>query len=124
MGLYVFLRRCRAAFFVSQAGAGVNAQLTVFVVVSFILLFFTRPWALRHVNRHAVKTNADSLVGRQARVTAEVNNTLGTGCAVVNGQEWTARAEKDEDIYPPDTVVEISAIQGVKLIVKRLQEEQ
>ncbi|MCI8661785.1 MAG: NfeD family protein [Hungatella sp.] len=113
-----------AAFFVSQAGAGVNAQLTVFVVVSFILLFFTRPWALRHVNRHAVKTNADSLVGRQARVTAEVNNTLGTGCAVVNGQEWTARAEKDEDIYPPDTVVEISAIQGVKLIVKRLQEEQ
>ena len=104
-----------AAFFVSQAGAGVNAQLTVFVVVSFILLFFTRPWALRHVN---------SLVGRQARVTAEVNNTLGTGCAVVNGQEWTARAEKDEDIYPPDTVVEISAIQGVKLIVKRLQEEQ
>lgn len=113
-----------AAFLLSLTGAGVNAQLTVFVVVSFVLLFFTRPWALRHVNRHAIKTNVDSLVGRQARVTAEVNNALGTGSAVINGQEWTARSERDEDIFPVETVVEICAIRGVKLIVKNVQEEK
>lgn len=113
-----------AAFLLSQTGAGVNAQLTVFVVVSFVLLFFTRPWALRHVNRHAIKTNADSLIGRQARVTAEVNNILGTGSAVVNGQEWTARSKKDEAVYPVGAVVEICAIRGVKLIVENIQEEQ
>lgn len=113
-----------AAFLLSLTGAGVNAQLTVFVVVSFVLLFFTRPWALRHVNRHTVKTNADSLVGRQARVTAEVNNALGTGSAVINGQEWTARSERDEDIFPVEAVVEICAIRGVKLIVKNVQEEK
>ena len=111
-----------AAFLLSLTGASVNAQLTVFVVVSFVLLFFTRPWALRHVNRHAIKTNVDSLVGRQARVTAEVNNALGTGSAVINGQEWTARSERDEDVLPVEAGVEICAIRGVKLIVKKVQE--
>ena len=112
-----------AAFLMSLAHASVNAQLTVFAVVSFALLIFTRPWAVKHVNRRAVKTNADSLVGRQARVTSEINNSLQTGSAVVNGQEWTARANKDGEIYPADTLVEIRAIQGVKLIVQKAQEE-
>ena len=111
-----------AAFLLSLTGAGTNAQLSVFAVVSFVLLFFTRPWAVRHVNRHATRTNADSLVGRQARVTQEINNVLGTGSAVVNGQEWTARSEKDDAVHPPDAVVEICAIRGVKLIVKSIQE--
>ena len=75
------------------------------------------------MNRRAVKTNADSLVGKQARVTSEINNSLQTGSAVVNGQEWTARANKDGEIYPADTLVEIRAIQGVKLIVQKAQEE-
>ncbi len=112
-----------AAFLMSLAHASVNAQLTVFAAVSFVLLVFTRPWAVKHVNRHAEKTNADSLVGKQARVTGEINNSLETGSAVINGQEWTARAQKDGDIYPVDTLVEICAIQGVKLIVKKVQEE-
>lgn len=112
-----------AAFACAYLGAGIKLQLVVFVTVSFVLLFLTRPLALRFLNRHTVKTNVDSLVGRQARITAEVNNALGEGTAVVNGQEWTARAEKDEDIYPADTAVEICAIRGVKLIVRRVQEE-
>ena len=112
-----------AAFLMSLAHASVNAQLTVFAVVSFALLIFTRPWAVKHVNRRAVKTNADSLVGKQARVTSEINNSLQTGSAVVNGQKWTARANKDGEIYPAGTLVEIRAIQGVKLIVQKAQEE-
>ena len=111
-----------AAFLLSLAGAGTNAQLSVFAVVSFVLLFFTRPWAMRHVNSHATKTNADSLIGRQARVTEEINNLSGTGSAVINGLEWTARSEKDDSVYPVDAVVEICAIRGVKLIVKNVEE--
>ena len=111
-----------AAFLLSLAGAGTNAQLSVFAVVSFVLLFFTRPWAMRHVNSHATKTNADSLIGRQARVTEEINNLSVTGSAVINGLEWTARSEKDDSVYPVDAVVEICAIRGVKLIVKNVQE--
>ena len=70
-----------------------------------------------------MKTNADSLIGKKARVTAEVNNDLGTGSAVVDGQEWTARAKEAEDIYAPGTMVFIREIQGVKLIVSMKQED-
>lgn len=112
-----------AAFIISLLGAGVEIQLAVFVIVSFVLLFFTRPWAAKYLNKNTVKTNAESLIGKTARITEEVNNELGTGAAVVGGQEWTARAEKAQDIIPAETTVFIRKIQGVKLIVSKEQEE-
>lgn len=111
------------AFILSLFGVGVTAQLTVFVIVSFILLFFTRPMALKYVNGRTVKTNAESLIGRPARITVEVNNQLGTGVAVVGGQEWTARALRDEDTYSEGTMVRVCEIHGVKLIVGSIERE-
>ncbi len=112
------------AFVLSLFGAGVELQLTVFVIVSFILLFFTRPWASRYLNRNTVKTNVESLIGRTARVTQQINNELGTGSAIVGGQEWTARAQNPEDIYEPDAIVEIQGVRGVKLIVSQKKEAE
>lgn len=108
---------------VSIAGAGVKVQLVVFVVVSFALLIFTRPFLMRHVNGHLKKTNVDSLIGKRARVSSVINNELGMGAAVVGGQEWTARAQGDGDIIEAETQVEIVGIHGVKLIVKRMEEK-
>lgn len=112
------------AFILSLFGAGVELQLAVFVIVSFILLFFTRPWASRYLNKNTVKTNVESLIGRTARVTQQINNEMGTGSAVVGGQEWTARAQDPADIYEPDTIVVIQGIRGVKLIVSQEKEAE
>lgn len=109
------------AFILSLFGVNVEVQLAVFVIVSFVLLFFTRPWAAMYLNNRTVKTNAESLIGRTARITAEVNNVSGTGAAVISGQEWTARAERDEDIYSEGTQVVIREIRGVKLIVSSVE---
>lgn len=107
------------AFLLSLFGVGLVPQLVVFVLVSFALLFLTRPWAARFLNKKTVKTNAESLIGQEARVTAEINNQLETGTAVVNGMEWTARALEAQEIYPVGTLVEIREIKGVKLIVTK-----
>lgn len=107
------------AFILSLFGVGIEIQLAVFVIVSFVLLFFTRPWASRHLNNHTEKTNAEGLVGKTARITAEVNNELSAGAAIAAGQEWTARAEADGDIYPVGMMVTIKEIRGVKLIVSK-----
>ena len=111
------------AFLLSLFGVGIEIQLAVFVVVSFLLLFLTRPFAAKYVNSNTVKTNADSLIGKEARITGEVNNDLGTGTAVVNGQEWTARSADASKIYEEGTKVWIKAIQGVKLIVTTSKED-
>jgi membrane protein implicated in regulation of membrane protease activity len=111
------------AFILALFGVDIQVQLAMFVIVSFILLFFTRPFALKYVNRNTVKTNLESLIGKNARVTVEINNLEGKGAAVLNGQEWTARALKDDEIYPAGTMVEVKDIKGVKLIVSKNQEE-
>ena len=108
-----------AAFILSLFGVGVEAQLVVFVVVSFLLLFFTRPWAMRYVEKNRTKTNVEGLVGKEARITQEVNNRMNTGTALLNGQEWSARAQNDDQVYPPDCLVTVREIRGVKLIDRK-----
>lgn len=111
------------AFLLSMMGASVEVQLAVFVIGSFLLLFLTRPFASRYINRNTVKTNADSLIGKKARVTEEINDDLGTGIAVIDGKEWTARTEDRSVIIPPGVMVTVDDIRGVKLIVSSSQEE-
>lgn len=112
-----------AAFLLALFGAGIELQLTVFVIVSFVLLFFTRPWAARFFNSHTKKTNVESLAGTQARITETVDNDLGSGTALVGGQEWTARSFHEHDRIPAGTMVYIREVKGVKLIVSREKEE-
>lgn len=37
-------------------GMGITGQIIVFAAVSFVLLCFTRPWALKYLKPHLVKT--------------------------------------------------------------------
>lgn len=111
------------AFLLSLFGVSVEIQLSTFVISSFLLLFLTRPFAAKYINSNTVKTNVDSLIGQKARVTAEINNQLETGAAMVGGQEWTARSLEDDKVCPEGMMVEIRKIVGVKLIVTEAQEE-
>ena len=70
----------------------------------------TRPFAAKYINKGTVKTNTDSLIGRKARVTVKINNNLSSGAAVLNGQEWTARAVEDEMEIPEGEIVTVKEI--------------
>ncbi len=109
-----------AAFFAALAGFSVRVQLGVFLAVSFVLLIFTRPFASKFINSGTVKTNADSLIGKKARVTAEIDNDKATGAVTLNGQEWTARAVDDGTAIPAGETVVVREIRGVKLMVERI----
>ena len=93
-------------------------QVVLFFAVSMVMLIFTRPIAVRYFNRERVKTNAESLVGRQAIVISEVDNLQGIGQVTVGGQEWSARSIDDKVKLSVGTVVDVMAIDGVKLMVK------
>lgn len=95
----------------------VSVQIILFFVVSLILLFFTRPVAVKYFNKDRVKTNVESYIGKQAIVISEINNILGIGQVSVNGQEWTARSSDMNKIFVVGAVVSVVAIDGVKLIV-------
>lgn len=98
-------------------------QVIAFFAVTFVLLIATRPFARKYINSHRTLTNYESLIGQKAYIEDTVNNRRETGKAVVNGQEWTARAEKDEEIIEKGTQVQVVKVSGVKLIVRKMEEE-
>lgn len=100
-------------------GAGVVLQLLLFLVVSVVLLVFTRPLAVKYMNKDLEKTNVNSLLGKTAVVTQEIDNLAQTGQVRINDIEWTARTFDNSIKIPKDAVVEIEEVQGVKLIVKK-----
>ncbi len=102
--------------------ANIVVQVILFVAVSLILLIFTRPVAVKYLNNNAVKTNAEGLIGRTAKVIYTIDNVNSTGYASVDGQEWTARSEDNSVVIPEGTLVTIVRIEGVKLIVKKKEE--
>ena len=107
------------AIAVAALGGPVWLQVLTAVIVSAVLLFFTRPVAVKYFNRDRERTNAESLVGRQAIVTGEINNLQGIGQVAVNGMEWTARTITDGQVIKTGEVVAIRGINGVKLLVER-----
>lgn len=99
-------------------GAPIWLQIVLFVLVSLVLLYFTRPIAVKYFNKDRVKTNAESLVGKQAIVISEIDNLQGIGQVTVSGQEWTARTVDEGVTLPVGSVVIIRGINGVKLMVE------
>ncbi len=105
-------------------GAGLTIQIILFVVVAVVLLAFTRPWAVKHLDSKTEKTNAEALVGQNAVVIEQIDNLKETGRAKVGGMEWTARTKEDGVIIPEGYMAHIVAIQGVKLIVEKADEDK
>lgn len=112
-----------AALLLDIAGLNIWWQIGAFLVVSFILLAFTRPFAVKYINSQHEKTNYEGIIGKVVRITETVDNLQGTGTAVVNGLEWTTRTEKDGESLQPGDLAKVVNVSGVKLIVKKYEEE-
>ncbi|HIZ23765.1 MAG TPA: NfeD family protein [Candidatus Blautia faecigallinarum] len=104
-------------------GADIWLQILLFLGVSILLLIFTRPLAVRYMNKNLEKTNVNSLIGKKAVVTREIHNLAQTGQVRINDVEWMARSLSDEEIIPADTIVRIEEIRGVTLYVKEFKED-
>lgn len=109
------------AALLSFVGAPLWLQITVFFVASLLLLIFTRPILKKRFDSKLVDTNIETLIGKVAVVTSVINNSQNEGTVNLDGMEWTARSESDYVVFNPDEKVVVKAIQGVKLIVCKMQ---
>ncbi|MCH5280854.1 MAG: NfeD family protein [Lachnospiraceae bacterium] len=111
------------AFILAVFNVPVLIQVFVFLVVSLLLLIFTRPIAVKYFNKDRARTNVESMIGKQAIVLSEIDNIQGTGRVTVSGQEWSAKTMADDIKLPVGAVVIIKDVKGVKLIVEERKEE-
>lgn len=100
-------------------GASLWVQIFLFFAVSFVLLYFTRPWALKFIRPKNIKTNYEEIEGKSVKVIERVDNLKGTGKVLYNGVEWTARAERDGEIFEAEEMAQALEVQGVKMILRK-----
>ena len=93
-------------------------QMVVFLIVSFLLLYFMRPVAMRKFNAKRLKTNVEDIAGMEAKVTELIDNLNASGTAILNGLEWSARSVEDSVTIPVGERVLVREVRGVKLIVE------
>lgn len=107
-----------AALVSSLFGGPLWLQILLFIVVTAVSLVTTRPLVKKYFSKGSHKaTNADMVIGKDARVTESIDNINGSGAVRCMGKEWSARSETGEVIAEGETVIPIK-IEGVKLIVK------
>lgn len=108
------------AMVVSFLGLNIWFQAIAFLLGSSIMLIYTRPMAQKVFKIGATKTNVDSLIGKDGVVTKELQ-PFSLGQVKVKGQIWSAKPV-DEITISEGTKVEVVRIEGVKLIVKVLED--
>lgn len=111
-----FIGGSLAAMVVALTGGPLWLQVLLFALVSLILLLLLRPFLRKFIDPNKVRTNVDAVIGREALVTEDIDNLLGTGTIKLGGTVWTARSVDNSRIQA-GTVVTVQSVQGVKAIV-------
>ena len=91
-------------------------QLTLFLVVSCVILALMWPFVQKFLNPGLQKTNIDSIIGTEGLVTADIDNLEAKGQVKLGGMEWTARSTSGDPICV-GTRIRVDRIEGVKVFV-------
>ncbi len=97
-------------------GADWLAQAIVFVAGAAASIAFLRPVARAHLRMpYAMRTGTAALVGAQATVLQRVDHDGGR--VRIGGEEWSARAFADDEVFEPGQRVQVAEIQGATALV-------
>lgn len=134
-GLCFIIEMATVGFFVFWFGIGALAamitsiitpenivlQCVIFVIVSVILLFLTKPLVNKLTKKDKkVETNAYSIIGKTGIVTQDINPTLGIGLVKIAGEVWSAKTE-DGTIIDKGSEIKVVKIDGVKAVVEPIK---
>jgi len=101
---------------VGAAGMGLPFQVAAFAVASAAGLVVVRPIAMRHINQPPLlRTGTSALVGRSAKVVAEVTDDGGQ--VRIGGELWSARPYDESQVIPVGSTVDVFAIEGATALV-------
>src|SRR5919201_3386027 len=105
-----------AAGVAAAVGAAGWVQLVVFIAGSAASVGVLRPIARRHVHLPAMlRTGAAALEGANAVVLQRVDASGGR--VRIGGEEWSARAYVEDQVFEPGTRVEVARIEGATALV-------
>ena len=95
-------------------------QILAFLLVSALgIVLFKCFFGKKFLSNKNTKTNIEAIIGERCVVTERIDNFAGCGQARVGAQIWSARGASEDDVFEVGEVLNIVAIEGVKLICKK-----
>lgn len=104
------------ALILAKLGVPLGMQALVCLLVSGILMAFTRPLLKKIMPKRVARTNADGNVGRTALIIEKVDALAATGRARLDGVDWQAVSE-DGSVIEEGVSVTVTAVNSTKLTV-------
>ena len=96
------------------------AEIIIFAIISFVALILTRPLVKKMMERSARYTNVDEFVGKRVKVNKAISKFI-AGEVKINGIEYTAiLMENSDEEIKEESIVEIVALKGNKVVVKKI----
>ena len=97
-------------------------QILLFLIISSVLLIFTRPVVVKKLKVGGEKTNTDSLIGEKAFVIKTITE-FEKGLVKIHGMEWSARSVDGKCLAKDSTCI-VERIEGVTLVVGKVIEDE
>ena len=103
--------------FISKTPLDIKWQLLIFVVLTTVLVIFTRPFAVKKLKIGKNKTNVDSIIGQEVLVTKSIKKFDKGLVKAKNGVIWTAKSKNDSEIEKGSNAIVIS-VEGNTLTIE------
>jgi membrane protein implicated in regulation of membrane protease activity len=98
-------------------------ELIIFLVISTACLLCLRPLVHKYLRRDLTNSNIDEMKGKKGLLVEKID-LLHQGVCKINDVRWTAIATDDKTKIPAGSIVEVLAVSGNKLIVKKVEDTE
>jgi len=106
------------AYIAALLNLGILVEISVFIIMSLVSFVLVRPFVLKYLTHKPIRTNADRFIGVQTKLIEEVLSDK-WGAVQLEGIRWSVREVKHGNL-PVETLVEVVALEGAKLVVKQV----
>lgn len=133
-GFFFILEIATTGFLVCWLGAGavlamvlsffvdnIILQVIVFAISSIVLIVLTKPLVNKFIDKKTIPTNIDSIIGKEGIVIETIDSIKGVGQVKLGAEIWSAKSFTDNCIIEKDTKVIVKEINGVKLVVEKVE---
>ena len=103
-------------------GVSLTVQIFIFLIVSAILVIFTRPIVQKKLKVGKEKTNVETVVGQTCVVMADIH-PYSVGQVKLGGQIWSAVGNGENQEIKAGEMAKVLGVEGVKLIVESVSPE-
>lgn len=104
--------------FVSRTRLPFLWQIILFLVMTILLIVFTRPFAIKKFGIGSVKTNVDSMCGQEVILVKKISAFEKGEAKAKNGVVWSAKSADDSEIKAGSVCI-IVGIEGNTLCVRK-----